>query len=520
MNVAPIAATPANENSSAVHLALTITDPLVAHELVQRPEGHERDGYAKEALRLGVIAIRQASGAIDAATIQREAERMLRNVRELLAERTATATDGIAKVLGCYFDPTSGSLPQRLESLTRRDGELETLLTKHLDGDRSVIAQTLAKHVGEQSPLFRLLSPNQTDGLVAVLTKTFDTTLKAQSDCILQQFSLDRADSALQRLLTQVTDRNGKLRDELAQNVQAVTQQFSLDHEGSALNRLRSAIDSTSAAVRANLTLDDQDSSLSRLRAELRGVLDGLTTSNAQFQTEVRATLEGFKARREEAARSPRHGHSFEASVGEFLFGEAQRLNDIYEAVGTLKGRADRKTGDHVLTLSEDSGAPNARIVCEAKAKKGYSEKSALEEIALARKNRDAQVGLVVMDRATAPDAVNALRRIGQDVLVVWDAEDPASDLNLRLAVSVARALCVRQSVADSQTAASLVQLDESIQAIANQIGVVEEIITCGRTIKTRGEKVTQSAEKLRDTLEREVEALQDHVKALRKEAK
>jgi hypothetical protein len=428
MNVAPIAATPANENSSAVHLALTITDPEVAHELVQRPEGNERDGYAKEALRLGVIAIRQASGAIDAETIQREAERMLHNVRELLSERTATATDGIAKVLGRYFDPTSGSLPQRLESLTKRDGELELLLTKHLAGERSVLAQTLAQHVGQQSPLFKLLSPTQTDGIVAVLTKTFDTTLKA--------------------------------------------------------------------------------------------LLDGLTTSNAQFQTEVRATLEGFKVRREEAARSPRHGHSFEAGVGDFLCVEAQRLNDTYEAVGTLKGRADRKTGDHVLTLSEDSGAPNARIVCEAKARKGYSEKSALEEIALARKNREAQVGLVVMDRATAPDGVDTLRRIGRDVLVVWDAEDPASDLNLRLAVSVARALCVRECVADSQAAASLVQLDESIEAIANQIGIVDEIIKSGRTITVRGEKVTQSAEKLRETLEREVAALQDHVKSLRKEAK
>jgi len=78
-------------------------------------------------------------------------------------------------------------------------------------------------------------------------------------------------------------------------------------------------------------------------------------------------------------------------------------LNDVYEAVGTTKGHADRKTGDHVLTLGPDSGAPDSRIVCEAKAKKGYTERGALEEIALARKNRDAQVGLVVMERASRP---------------------------------------------------------------------------------------------------------------------
>jgi hypothetical protein len=74
-------------------------------------------------------------------------------------------------------------------------------------------------------------------------------------------------------------------------------------------------------------------------------------------------------------------------------------------------------------------------VVCEAKARKGYTERDALEEIARARKNRDAQVGLVVMDRATAPEGVEALRRVADDVLVLWDADDIASDLALRLAV-------------------------------------------------------------------------------------
>jgi hypothetical protein len=518
MNASPLAVVAANENAPALRLALVVTDPEVAHELHQRPEGPERDAYARQALRLGVIALRQASGSLDAQSIQREGERLLASVRELLVERTGQVTDGVTKVLGNYFDPQSGSLPQRLESLTKRDGELETLLSRHLDGERSVLALTLAQHVGQGSPIFKMLAPDQSDGLVATLTRTIDGTLKAQTEQVLRQFSLDRPDSALSRLLGEVATTNGKLRSELALDVKAVTKEFSLDHEDSALRRLSTAIDNTCKSVQTSLTLDDPLSPLSRLRLELRGVLDGLATSNTQFQTEVRATLESFKARREEAARSTRHGNTFEASVGDFLRGEAQRLTDVYEAVGTTKGHADRKTGDHVLTLNPDSGAPDARIVCEAKAKKGYTEKSALDEIALARKNRDAQVGLVVMDRTTAPEGVEALRRVGCDVLVVWDAEDVASDLNLRLAVSVARALCVREQVASSQAEANLGQIDESIEAIANQIRVVDEIIRSGHLITKRGEKVTKCAEKLRETLEREVEALQRHVKALRKE--
>jgi hypothetical protein len=517
--VAPAsAAVPANHNAQPLRLELLVADPEVAHELFQRKEGRDRDEYATSALRLGVLALRQASGALDAQTLQREGERLLGSVRELLVERTGHVTDGVTQLMTIYFDPASGSLPQRLERMTKRDGELETLLARHLDGERSVLAQTLALHVGKQSPLFKMLSPEQSDGLVATLARTIDRALAAQSEEVLRQFSLDRPDSALTRLLKEVATENGKLRKELADDVQAVSKEFSLDHEDSALSRLSSAIDAACKAVQTSLTLDDQASPLFRLRREMRDVLDGIAASNAQFQSEVRATLEAFRARREEAARSTRHGETFEDAVGDFLRRESQRLGDTYEAVGTTMGQLQRKTGDHVLTLGAESAAPDARIVCEAKARKGYTEREALEEIARARKNRSAQVGLVVMARASAPEGVETLRRVGNDVLVVWDADDVASDGALRLAVSVARALCVRERVAASAAEASLEQLDESIETVANQIRVIDEIIHSARLIKRRGEKVAASAERLRETLEREVGALQENVKALRKE--
>jgi hypothetical protein len=50
---------------------------------------------------------------------------------------------------------------------------------------------------------------------------------------------------------------------------------------------------------------------------------------------------------------------------------EAQRLGDRYEGVGTTLGEVSRRTGDHVINLGSESGAPDARIVCEAKSRKG-----------------------------------------------------------------------------------------------------------------------------------------------------
>jgi hypothetical protein len=141
----------------------------------------------------------------------------------------------------------------------------------------------------------------------------------------------------------------------------------------------------------------------------------------------------------------------------------------------------------------------------------------ALDEIARARKNRDAQVGIVVVSREYAPEGMTAIRRVGNDLLVVWDSEDLASDLGLRMAVSVARALCVRETVATSAAEPSFDRIDQSIESIAEQIRIVDDIIHSARLVKRRGEKIGAGAEKLRATIEREVAALQDHVKALRK---
>jgi hypothetical protein len=92
------------------------------------------------------------------------------------------------------------------------------------------------------------------------------------------------------------------------------------------------------------------------------------------------------------------------------------------------------------------------------------------------------------MDRKTTPEGVEVLRRVGSDVLVVWDADDVGTDLNLRLALSVARALCVRERVAVSQEEASLE--DESVETVANLIGALDEIVRAGHAIERRGEKV------------------------------
>jgi len=533
--VAHVTAKPANENAPAVRLALCITDPEVVHELRAHEEGPERDAFAKRALRIGVVALRHASGALDAQSIQRESERMLGAVREALSAHTSQTASSIARLLGAYLDPATGSLPQRLEQLTKRDGEIELLLAKHLDGDRSTIAQTLARQVGQESALFKLLSPTQADGLVTTLSRAIDGALRMQREEVLREFSRDRPESALSRLIADVSAANGALRGELAGDIAAVTgalsleneqaplarfvarveraqrsilEQFSLDCEGSAIRRLASTLDETRATMKKSLTLDDPASPLSLLRNELMNAVGAFADSNTRFQSDVRATLDTFRVRREEAARSSLHGHQFEYAAGELLQLEAQHGGDRCERLSGTPGSEGRKTGDFVVTLSPDSAAPGARIVVECKAEKGYTEAEALDELAVARKNREAQFGVFVVARESAKEGFATFRRVGPDVLVIWDADDPGTDVYVKAAMSVARALVVEQHRASDRSEADLREVEQSIRAIERLVTTVDSIAHDARNIVKKGTKIGKAAEGVKERLVGEVERL------------
>jgi hypothetical protein len=59
------------------------------------------------------------------------------------------------------------------------------------------------------------------------------------------------------------------------------------------------------------------------------GALVIAVTSGAATRGDVRSTLETFKTRREEAARSALHGIAFEDQLGEVLAHQAQRVGDV-----------------------------------------------------------------------------------------------------------------------------------------------------------------------------------------------
>jgi|TARA_R110000868_G_scaffold409926_4_gene696579 hypothetical protein len=537
-------------DSSRLHsrmtLELIVTDPDVCSELRAHETDDERNRYALAALRIGVHAMRQAAGVIDATSVRDEVSQMLSSLREVLAEHSVQCTGGISSSLKGYFDPESGQLTQRLDRLVKRDGELDELLNRHLSEDASTVAQTLAAHVGDQSPLFKMLSPEQANGLLASLKEVIGLALQSQRDQIVKNFSLDDKTSALSRLLSAVTDANGKLRKGLADDVaevrnefsldneegaltrlvnrvekaqEQISDQFSQDNEDSAMSRMAKLLETVNGTVKGSLTLDDEASPLSLLRRQLLEVIGQIEKSNNEFHTEIRETVATLKARKLEKARGTRHGDDFQDAVGEYVEADARNRGDVCERTTNTVGRIPRsKTGDFVLTMGPESVAAGGAIAIEAKQEQGYDLKSVLDEIGKARTNRDAEVGIFVLSKLVAPEEMEPLTRYGNDIVVVWDAEDCMTDVVLASALSLARALVARRGVVDKERAADLTELDKAMQRIAKDASGLAEIIKWSGTITNNGTKIRDKAERLKQDLENQVERLDEHLGRLRAE--
>lgn len=528
-------------------LDLPVHDPEVIRELIKHAEGPSRQEYALSALRLGVLALRQANGVVDSQAIREEGARLVAAIGELLAGHSRETVGSIAAALTQYFDPAKGDLPQRLERLVKKDGDLEAVLCRHLDGEASTLARTLIKHIGEQSPLLRLLSPNQSDGILAALKDSVEAALKVQREHILGQFSLDDKDSALSRLLSEVTDTNGQLKKAFTEDLNTIRSEFSLDNEqgalsrlvgrveraqstiveqfsqdneDSALSRLSRLLEKTNSKVESSLTLDDEKSPLSRLRRELCKIIEDLAKSHTEFQAEVRETLVEFRARREEAARSTAHGGDFQDAVGAALQPEVQRLGDVFEATGNKTGcKQYCKTGDFVIALGQESAAPAARIVCEAKEDKSYDLTAALDELRAARENRAAQVGIFVFSKATAPAGMEPLARFGSDIVIVWDRDDVTTDMLLKAALSIARALVVREQLAKEKCEADFAEMDTSLTRIAKEAENLGQITTWASTIQNNGKKILDKVGKIQENLEKHIDLLREHLERLKEDA-
>ena len=500
----------ARELPFSLPLELQVDDRDVIAELEKYPEGPERDEFALEALKIGVLALRRASTALDGEFIQRETTRLLDTLRHQLDGYSHTANEQLSHTLKDYFDPNDGRFSQRVQSLTADNGDLAKLLAGSLDGENSKLAMTLMSHVGQSSPLMKHLSPDQSHGLISLLKANVETQLGQQRDRILKEFSLDNAEGALCRLVKELSSKHGDLSTALQSKIDVVVKEFSLNEENSALSRLVKNVDQAQKTITNEFSLDNERSGLRRLKTELTTILEAHVKTNAEFQEEVKVALGKLVTRREEEARSTRHGATFQNAVFAFVDQYAQRRGDVPEDTSATTGLIKNcKVGDAILHLGPDCAAAGARIVIEAKEEMRVTLRAAQEEIETARKNRAAQQGLFVFSRTTAP-TMEPLVRYGADVFVVWDAEDPNSDAFFKAGLEISRALCLRCNEAAQRQQIDFDPIDRAVLDIEKRAQNLDQVRKSAETIRSSSETILERVRIDREALEKQVAVLRD----------
>lgn len=506
------------EAPTVVRLDQVIDDPELVQEITAHAEGRARDDFVRTALRIGVLALKQAQGRIDADAVRRESEHLMSVLDVKLAEHTQRTADNMAGTLKEYFDPESGRFSERVRRLVDdQDGELVRLIRAQIGSDDSALVRTLATHLGEHSPLMERLSPDDSKGIVKALSETTAGALEQQRERILREFSLDNREGALARLVAELTERHGQLEKALQGSIDAVVKEFSLDAEDSALSRLVDRVDKAQRQISSEFSLDEEQSALARMKRELLDVLAKHKESADTFREEVKIALREMQARKAEADKSTRHGLEFEAALATFVEEQAQQAGDIAERTGNTTGLIKNcKVGDIVVTLSPDSKAAGARIAIEAKEKEGYDLAKALDELQTARKNRDAGAGVFVFSRRTAPAGLEPLARYGTDVVTLWDAEDPDSDVFLRAALTVAKALSVRASADREDRTVDLEALERAIRDIEKQASGLDEIKTSATTIQSGSNKILERVRKMQNVFEKQISVVNEQLATLK----
>src|SRR5438105_5167791 len=140
------------------------SDSVVAALTDSRPEAVEAFGFltpeqqrqlALDIWGIGMRAVRSAHAQAREARLSDIGKTLKDELTEALTRMVEQHQDRVETSLRRYFDPNDGELSRRLELFIQDEGELSRLLTQFISPNGSVLADTLAKHVGEQSALLK-----------------------------------------------------------------------------------------------------------------------------------------------------------------------------------------------------------------------------------------------------------------------------------------------------------------------------------------------------------------------------
>lgn len=469
-------------------VAAEVRDPRAdAQSLFQGLTEQQREGLARDAWVIGLRALGNAHASAQEARLTDIGASLLGDLDRQLRQHVEQQQATMGAVLARFFDPRDGHVSQRLAAFVDDHGVLAHLLEKYLAPQNSVLADALARQVGEASPLFKKLSPTDSGGLVKTLEAQLQQALGQSQAQLVRALDPLAEDGAVARFLRSLREELKGADEDRQQQMTVALAALDANDEDSLLSRL---VRETHRAREAVLTAMNPDAPLSPM-AILKNSLTKRFQEQASFHAEVarrqgerqdkfendvRDALARIDTRRQMAGMGTRGGVEFEDAVVAFVAEATRSAPCTFDVTGATAGVGRCKIGDAVLRFTAESAYAGAGVVFEAKRDRGYTVQRALDELDAARKNRDAVAGVFVMARSHAGETFQRFARYGSCVIVVWDEEDPATDAWLHAAVWLGMALVTRtRRTGDAGDIAALRDIEARIEAELSRLEKMEK---------------------------------------------
>jgi len=512
---------------------LATADELSAEVRDRRPDSvalfaqltePQREQLVHDAWLIGLRALHNAHSAAQEARLSDVGQSLLADIDRQLKAHVQSQQTAMVTAMTRFFDPQDGQLPQRLSAFLGDQGVLVRQLEKFLAPQSGVLSQVLARQVGESSPLFRKLSATDSEGLVKVLEVQLAKVMQSGHSELVRALDPLAEDGAVARFLRSLREELQNADEDRAEQLQAALSALDANDEDSLLSRL---IRETERARRDVLTAVNPDapgSPIAVLKVSLTKLLTDQTTMQREFAKEqaarqtqlekdVREALARIETRKSEALRNTQGGVEFEDAAIAFVRAATQGAPCVLDVTGRTPGAGRCKKGDAVLRFTAESAFVGTAVVFEAKRETGFTAQQALDELDEARKNRHAAVGVFIMARTHASPNFPRFARCGNNVLVVWDQEDPSTDPYLHAAVLVGMALVARTKTTGD--AGDIKALQDVEARIEQELSRLEKMEKHSDSIRKSVDGMSEEIRKGRAALGRLLTKAQSTLRAL-----
>ena len=123
---------------------------------------------------------------------------------------------------------------------------------------------------------------------------------------------------------------------------------------------------------------------------------------------------------------------------------------------------------------------------------------------------------MFVFSARTAKSTIEPFSRNGNDIVVVWDKEDPVSNVIFNAGLSVAKALSVRAKTHSDAVGVDFVAIEGAIRGIESLIKDLNQITAWATTIRNNGDNILKRVEKMRADLTDQTAILNEKVDGLK----